>query len=80
MEDGVVKEYDSVPRLMGRGDSTFRAMVVEAGLESPSMSRSASAAALAEAGSGDEDGGGSGRRAPQSINTFTKKMQGYGVK
>ena len=31
MEDGVVKEYDSVPRLMGRSDSTFRRMVVSAG-------------------------------------------------
>lgn len=31
MEDGVVKEYDSVPRLMGRTESTFRRMVTSAG-------------------------------------------------
>lgn len=31
MEDGVVREYDSVPHLMGRRDSTFRIMVESAG-------------------------------------------------
>lgn len=48
MEDGLVKEYDTVPNLMGNRTSTFRSMVVEAGLESPSLSRAASAADLAE--------------------------------
>jgi ABC-type multidrug transport system fused ATPase/permease subunit len=48
MEDGLVKEYDTVPNLMGNRTSTFRSMVMEAGLESPSLSRAASAADLAE--------------------------------
>ncbi|PSC67462.1 hypothetical protein C2E20_8853 [Micractinium conductrix] len=33
MEAGVVKEFDSVPALMGRSQSTFKSMVIEAGLE-----------------------------------------------
>lgn len=50
MEGGVVKEFDSVPSLMGRSGSTFRSMVVQAGLESAasgSISRIASMAKLA---------------------------------
>ena len=31
MEDGLVKEFDSVPTLMGRTASTFRRMVTSAG-------------------------------------------------
>ena len=59
MEDGVVKEFDSVPALMGRTESSFKSMVVEAGLEgvaSGSISRAASQAALAALapGGGDE--------------------------
>lgn len=50
MEGGLVKEFDSVPSLMGRQKSTFRGMVVEAGLEGSASgvaSRAASRAALA---------------------------------
>lgn len=56
MESGVVKEFDAVPRLMGRSESTFRGMVLEAGLEGAAagtMSRIASAAALAAAKEGE---------------------------
>ena len=52
MEAGVVKEFDSVGGLMGRSDSAFKSMVIEAGLEgaaSGSISRVASVAALAAA-------------------------------
>lgn len=51
MEAGLVKEFDSVPRLMGRQQSTFKSMVIEAGLEGASgnISRVASLAALAAA-------------------------------
>lgn len=59
MEGGVVKEFDAVPRLMGRTESTFRGMVLEAGLEGAAagtMSRIASAAALAAAKEGEEAG------------------------
>eukprot|EP00887_Chlorella_sp_A99_P001417 scaffold8.g1417.t1 len=51
MVDGVVGEYDTVPALMGRTRSTFRRMVVEAGLESSAaaIGRAASAASLAAA-------------------------------
>ena len=57
MEGGVVKEFDAVPRLMGRSESTFRGMVVEAGLEGAAagaMSRITSAARLAAAKEGED--------------------------
>lgn len=61
MDGGVVGEYDSVPGLMGRAQSTFRRMVVEAGLEgaaSATISRKASLASLAQAaGEGSPEGG-----------------------
>ena len=80
MDDGLVKEFDEVPTLMGRRESTFRAMVVEAGLDgSPAISRSASAASLTNNGSspGDDRGRGLGR----GLNTFVKKYQDdYGLK
>lgn len=67
MEDGRVKEYDTVPTLVGRQQSTFRAMVVEAGLEgSASVSRSASAANLSE---------GDGHRRLEGLNTFVDRMK-----
>lgn len=65
MEDGRVKEYDTVPTLVGRQDSTFRAMVVEAGLEgSASVSRSASGANL----EGE-------RRRLEGLNTFVNRLK-----
>lgn len=91
MEDGVVKEYDSVAGLMGRRESTFRGMVVEAGLEgvaSGSMSRIASKARLAAPHAADEaaaDGSSAGspgmsaaaagRAKPQGMPTFVRKMK-----
>ena len=91
MESGVVKEFDSVPGLMGRTDSTFRAMVAQAGLEgaaSASVSRVASVAALAAAtaagkGSDEEEAqapptqppGGSGERPVQGLPTFVRQLK-----
>jgi ABC-type multidrug transport system ATPase subunit len=66
MDGGVVGEYDSVPGLMGRANSTFRRMVVEAGLEgaaSASISRKASLASIAQA---REEGGQAGAPQPPS--------------
>ncbi len=51
-----MKEYDSVPQLMSRRDSTFRAMVVEAQLETPPTSRVTSAANLVSLSSVAEEG------------------------
>jgi ABC-type multidrug transport system fused ATPase/permease subunit len=58
MDDGLVKEFDAVPALMGRRDSSFRAMVMEAGAEpSPASSRVPSSgdllAAAGEGGKGE---------------------------
>jgi hypothetical protein len=67
MEGGMVKEYDSVAGLMGRSDSTFKSMVIEAGLQgaaSGSVSRVASVAALAAAARASA--GGSGDATPPS--------------
>lgn len=65
MEDGYVKEYDTVPKLMGRSTSTFRSMVMEAGLESPSVSRASSAADL---------------KSLDTKPSFVSKMKTYGLK
>ena len=89
MEDGLVREYDSVPNLMGRTQSTFRRMVEEAGLEVPaaSVSRAASAASLAAAAAaagvvagagGEEEGEEEGEEAPrqrEGLQTFVRRMQ-----
>lgn len=78
MEDGRVKEYDAVPTLMGRSDSSFRAMVLEAGGDSPAVSRSSSAHNLsAAAGEGSP---GAGAR-PVGANTFVRRLKGgdYGL-
>lgn len=84
MDDGLVKEFDEVPSLMGRKESTFRAMVVEAGLDgSPAISRSASAVSLntnndGSPGDGTRTGG---RGVVRGLNTFVKKYQDdYGLK
>ncbi|KAL4457987.1 hypothetical protein ABPG75_012852 [Micractinium tetrahymenae] len=93
MESGVVKEFDSVPGLMGRAESTFKSMVIEAGLESAapaggSMSRIAS---LAGEGSGSPGADGAapgvsataapGERQLMGMNTFVHKMkEDYDVK
>ena len=69
MEAGVVKEFDEVPRLMGRRGSTFRGMVVEAGLEGAAggaMSRAASLARLAQAADAAEDAAAEGAAATAS--------------
>jgi ABC-type multidrug transport system fused ATPase/permease subunit len=82
MDDGLVKEFDEVPSLMGRKESTFRAMVVEAGLDgSPAMSRSASAVSLvSKNGSSPGDNSG-GRGVMRGFNTFVKKYKDdYGLK
>lgn len=89
MDAGVVKEFDPVPVLMSRTGSSFRAMVVEAGLESPAMSRGSSYANMQTLGSIVEDeesngnGGdmaaGQGRRRLQGLNTFVTRMKKYGV-
>jgi ABC-type multidrug transport system fused ATPase/permease subunit len=71
MEDGVVGEYDTVPVLMGRSTSSFRAMVVESGLEAGSMSRGASAANLAAEGG---EGGGGGARRLEGRDTFVRRI------
>jgi len=78
MDDGLVKEFDEVPSLMGRKESTFRAMVVEAGLdESPAISRSPSAVSL----NGNGSSPGDGRGVMRGLNTFVKKYQDdYGLK
>jgi ABC-type multidrug transport system fused ATPase/permease subunit len=79
MDDGLVKEFDEVPSLMGRKESTFRAMVVEAGLDgSPAISRSASAASLNKNGSSPGEGKKGGLR---GMDTFKKVMKDdYGLK
>lgn len=70
MEDGKVKEFDTVPTLMGRRESTFRGMVVQAGLESsPAVSRSSSAANLSEKDSPSTDG------RKKVLDKFAKKYE-----
>lgn len=82
MEAGVVKEFDSVPRLMGRSESTFKSMVIEAGLEgaaSGAISRIASQAALAavsEEGGEDASSGSPGASAAAPAPTARPKLEG----
>jgi len=80
MEDGEVKEYDQVPTLMGRQTSTFRAMVLEAGLESPAVSRSTSMASLGGSEESGQQQGDAPRKLPKGMNTFVKRMKEYGAK
>lgn len=51
MDQGRVREYDTVKRLLSRQDSQFRSMVSEAGL----LSENASVTIVEEAGEGQED-------------------------
>ena len=73
MESGEVKEFDTVPTLMGRAESSFRAMVVEAGLDgTPAASRSASTANLAALTEGG--GPGAAQRRLEGAMTFAKRL------
>lgn len=74
MEDGIVKEFASVPSLMSRQGSSFRAMVVEAGLEGSAMSRGASGLTL-NAMENDSDKDKRSRLRPEGLNTFVKRIQ-----
>ena len=73
MEDGVVKEYDTVPTLMGRTQSTFRGMVMQATSEAQSMSRSASAASLKDAQ--EQQGDGVKGIKKDGLGTFVKRYK-----
>ena len=89
MDDGVVAEYDSVPTLMARATSTFRRMVVEAGLEgsaaaSAAASRAASAADLhaveEQAGEGGEGQPTRPQPLREGMRTFVRRLRSdYGV-
>ncbi len=73
MDNGVVAEYDTVPALMSRSDSSFRKMVVESeSMGTPSTSRANSSQNLASMGGNDE------RRLPKGLNTFVKRLQDEG--
>lgn len=74
MDRGIVAEYDTVPTLMGRSNSSFRAMVLESDSGTPGTSRASSSQNLA-ALDGD-----SGRSLPKGMNTFVKRMKDYGAK
>ena len=72
MDNGVVAEYDTVPTLMSRSDSSFRKMVLESEATTPSTSRANSSQNLASMGKGEE------RRLPKGLNTFVKRLQDDG--
>jgi len=74
MDGGVVAEYDSVPTLMGRSNSSFRAMVIESEAGTPGTSRASSSQNLAALD--DEQK----RPLPKGVNTFVKRMKDYGAK
>ena len=74
MDGGVVAEYDSVPTLMGRSNSSFRAMVLESDAGTPGTSRASSTQNLA-ALDGDQN-----RPLPKGMNTFVNRMKDYGAK
>lgn len=73
MDDGNIAEYDTVPALMGRSNSSFRAMVIESESTTPGPSRASSSQNLA---SMDEE---DSKRYPKGVNTFVKRMKGYGA-
>lgn len=74
MEDGIVKEYDTVPKLMNRQESSFKQMVLEAGIDSPAPSRVASGLNLS---SMDENASTEAtvKKRPEGLNTFVKRMK-----
>lgn len=73
MDNGVVAEYDTVPALMSRSESSFRKMVVESeSTATPSTSRANSSQNLASMAANDE------RRLPKGLNTFVKRLQDDG--
>ena len=76
MDNGVVAEYDTVPSLMARSDSSFRKMVLESEATTPSNSRVGSRANssqnLAAMAASDD------RRLPKGLNTFVKRLQDEG--
>ncbi len=76
MEVGLVKEFDTVPTLMGRRQSTFRAMVVEAGLAGEEGEGAADSegapAPNATAPSADED---ARRAAEQAREAFAQRLR-----
>ena len=75
MEEGVVKEFDTVPALMGRAESSFRAMVVEAGLDgTPAASRTQSSANLSALAAAGEEGGQQRPPRPEGAMTFAKRL------
>jgi ATP-binding cassette subfamily C (CFTR/MRP) protein 1 len=74
MDGGVVAEYDSVPTLMGRSNSSFRAMVLESDAGTPGTSRASSTQNLA-ALDGEQN-----RPLPKGMNTFVNRMKDYGAK
>ena len=72
MDNGVVAEYDTVPTLMSRSESSFRKMVLESESTTPSTSRANSSQNLAAMGGSEE------RRLPKGLNTFVKRLQDDG--
>ena len=74
MDGGVVAEYDSVPTLMGRSNSSFRAMVLESEADTPGTSRASSSQNLAALDTESQ------RTLPKGMNTFVKRMKDYGAK
>jgi len=62
-----------VPGLMGRSDSSFRAMVIESEADTPGSSRASSYKDLTELDNEE-------RRYPKGVNTFVKRMKDYGAK
>jgi ABC-type multidrug transport system ATPase subunit len=82
MDGGIVGEFDTVPRLMGRSDSTFRNMVVQAGLESPAVSRNPSTQSLTGLASGGTPGSNerpAGGARVKGMDTFVRRMKGHGL-
>ena len=75
MDDGNVAEYDTVPTLMSRQNSSFRAMVLESERTTPGNSRSSSYQNLSAL-----DGEEPKNRFPKGVNTFVKRMKDYGAK
>lgn len=80
MESGVVGEFGEVPTLMARPGSSFRAMVVEAGLEgaaSASVSRAASRAQLSQLAEEEEAAeGGAGVPLPSDSDSSVAAVSG----
>jgi len=79
MDGGVVAEYDTVPTLMSRADSSFRKMVLESDATTPSNSRANSRANSSQnLAAMAASGGGGGSRLPKGLNTFVKRLQDEG--